>query len=268
MNATTTPPVVLTIAGSDSGAGAGIQADLKTFAALGCYGVSAITAITAQNTVDVRDIFALPASVVGLQLTAVLEDMPVTAVKVGMVASADIAAQIALRARAGDLPNLVVDPVLTASTGRRLSIANAIERLLPYAVVLTPNMREASAILGWEVSTPADMAGAAAQLAAHGAKCVVITGGDGSGEEAIDAVWTNQGARFIRAPRVQTRNTHGTGCTFSAAIAARLAHGYSAEDSVDFAKRYVRAALIAAREWRVGAGAGPLNHFVRGQDAT
>lgn len=263
-----TPPVVLTIAGSDSSGGAGIQADLKTFAALGCYGASVITAVTSQNTVEVRDIFAMPASVVGLQLAAVLEDMPVAAVKVGMVASADIAAQVASRARAGDLPNLVVDPVLSASTGRRLGIAAAVERLLPYASVITPNLREASAILGWEVSTPADMAGAAAQLAAHGARCVVVTGGDGIGEDAVDAVWTSQGARLIRAPRVQTRNTHGTGCTFSSAIAARLAHGYPAEDSVEFAKRYVRAALIAAREWRLGAGAGPLNHFVRGQDAT
>jgi hydroxymethylpyrimidine kinase/phosphomethylpyrimidine kinase len=259
--------VVLSIAGSDSSGGAGIQADLKTFAALGCYGASVVTAITAQNTVDVLDVFALPASIVGLQLAAVLEDMPVAAVKVGMVASADIAAQIASRARAGDLPNLVVDPVLSASTGRRFAVPAVVERLLPYASVITPNLREASAILGWEVSTPADMAGAAAQMAAHGARCVVVTGGDGPGEEAVDAVWTAQGARLIRAPRVHTPNTHGTGCTFSSAIAARLAHGYPAEESVDFAKRYVRAALIAAREWRLGAGAGPLNHFVRGQDA-
>jgi hydroxymethylpyrimidine kinase/phosphomethylpyrimidine kinase len=255
------PPVALSIAGSDSCGGAGIQADLKTFAALGCYGASVVTAVTAQNTVDVRDVFALPAAIVGQQLAAVIEDLPLAAVKVGMVASADIAAQIAARARAGDLPNLVVDPVLSASTGRRLGITGAVERLLPYAAVLTPNVREASAILGWAVSTPADMAGAAAQLAAHGARCVVVTGGDGDGEEAVDAMWTAQGARVLRAPRVHTRNTHGTGCTFSSAIAARLAHGYPAEDSVDFAKRYVRAALLAAREWRLGSGAGPLNHF-------
>jgi hydroxymethylpyrimidine kinase/phosphomethylpyrimidine kinase len=263
-----TPPVVVTVAGSDSGGGAGIQADLKTFAALGCYGASVVTAVTAQNTVAVRDVFALPAAMVGLQLAAVLDDMPVAAVKVGMVATADTAVEVAARARAGDLPNLVVDPVLIASTGRRLGVAGVIERLLPYATVITPNLREASAILGWEVSTPADMAGAASQLAAHGARCVVVTGGDGAGEEAIDAVWTPHGVRLIRAPRVQTPNTHGTGCTFSSAIAARLAHGYPAEDAIDFAKRYVRAALIAAREWRLGAGAGPLNHFVRGQDAT
>ncbi|HCT79762.1 MAG TPA: bifunctional hydroxymethylpyrimidine kinase/phosphomethylpyrimidine kinase [Micromonosporaceae bacterium] len=257
-----TPPVALSIAGSDSGGGAGIQADLKTFAALGCYGTTAITAVTSQNTMDVRDVFALPATVVGLQVAAVLEDFAVAAVKVGMVAGAEIAATIAARARAGDLPNLVVDPVLTASSGRRLGIASAIERLLPYATVITPNLAEASALLGWEVTTPADMAGAAGQLAAHGAKCVVVTGGDGVGDESVDAVWTAKGARLIRAPRVNTRNTHGTGCTFSAAITARLAHGYGLEDSIDFAKRYVRTALIAAQDWRLGSGAGPLNHFV------
>ncbi|GIH04324.1 hydroxymethylpyrimidine/phosphomethylpyrimidine kinase [Rhizocola hellebori] len=263
-----TPTVALTIAGSDSGAGAGIQADLKTFAALGCYGTSVLTAVTAQNTVEVRDVFALPPTVVGLQLAAVLDDFQVAAVKVGMVASGEIAATITARARAGELPNLVVDPVLTASSGRRLGIASAIERLLPYATVITPNQSEASALLGWQVSTPTDMAGAASQLAAHGAKCVVVTGGEGVGEDAVDAMWTSKGVRMLKAPRVDTRNTHGTGCTYSAAITARLALGYPLEDSIDFAKRYVRAALIAAQGWRLGSGVGPLNHFVRGQDAT
>jgi hydroxymethylpyrimidine kinase/phosphomethylpyrimidine kinase len=257
------PPVVLTIAGSDSGGGAGIQADLKTFGALDCFGTSVITAVTAQNTYEVRDIYLLPATVVGLQLAAVLEDMPVAAVKVGMVGSGDIAATIAARARAGDLPNLVLDPVLTSSSGRRLGVASAIERLLPYAAVVTPNVEEASALLGWEVSTPTDMAGAATQLASRGAKCVVVTGGDlhTAGEEAIDAMWTPAGVRMLKSPRVKTRNTHGSGCTFSAAIAARLALGYTIEDSIDFAKRFVRAALLGAAEWRLGAGAGPLHHY-------
>jgi hydroxymethylpyrimidine kinase/phosphomethylpyrimidine kinase len=263
-----TPPVALTIAGSDSGAGAGIQADLKTFAALGCYGTSALTAVTAQNTVDIRDVFALPPTVVGLQMAAVLEDFQVAAVKVGMVASGEIAATITARARAGELPNLVVDPVMTSSSGRKLGITSAIERLLPYATVITPNQSEASALLGWQVATPTDMAGAASQLAAHGAKCVVVTGGEGVGDEAVDAMWTSKGVRMLKGPRVDTRNTHGTGCTYSAAITARLALGYPLEDSIDFAKRYVRAALIAAQGWRLGSGTGPLNHFVRGQDAT
>lgn len=265
-----TPPVVLTIAGSDSGGGAGIQADLKTFAALGVYGASVITAVTSQNTVEVRDVFPMPATVVGLQLTTVLEDLTVKAVKVGMLAGAETAATVAAKARAGELPNLVVDPVLISSTGRRLGIASAVERLLPYARVITPNTEEASALLGWQVSTPTDMAGAASQLAGHGAECVVVTGGDLAGEESVDAMWVSGpgggAVRFLRAPRVQTRNTHGTGCTFSAAIAARLAHGYPLEDSIDFAKRFVRAALIGASEWQLGSGNGPLNHFIKGQD--
>jgi hydroxymethylpyrimidine kinase/phosphomethylpyrimidine kinase len=258
-----TPPVVLTIAGSDSSGGAGIQADLKTFAALGCYGASVLTAITAQNSYEITDVHALPATVVAAQLSAVLSDLPIAAVKIGMVASAEIAATIAARARNGDLPRLVLDPVLTASTGRRLGVASAIERLLPFATVATPNAIEASAILGWEVSTPADMAGAAAQLASLGAACVVVTGGDQAGPEAVDAVWSAHGARFLRSPRVDTRNTHGTGCTFSSAIAARLAQGYPVDDSIAYAKRYVRSALIDAQAWRLGSGAGPLSHFPR-----
>jgi hydroxymethylpyrimidine/phosphomethylpyrimidine kinase len=258
-----TPHVVLTIAGSDSGAGAGIQADLKTFAALDCYGANVLTAITAQNTIGVQDVHALPANVVAAQLASVLTDFTVGAVKVGMVATGEIAATIAARARNGELPLMVLDPVLTASTGRRLGVVSAMERLIPYATVVTPNVDEASALLGWEVVTTADMAGAAAQIAAQGPKCVVITGGDLGGAESVDALWTAQGVKFLRAPRVETANTHGTGCTFSAAIAARLAQGYPPEDSVSFAKRYVRTALIGAADWHIGDGAGPLNHFVR-----
>lgn len=256
------PPVALSIAGSDSGGGAGIQADLKTFAALQCHGATVITAVTSQNTQEVRDVFPMPATVVGLQLACVLEDLRVAAVKVGMMAGADIAATIKAKASAGELPNLVLDPVLTSSTGRRLGVVSAIERLLPFATVITPNVQEASALLGWEVSTPADMAGAATQLASNGAKCVVVTGGDLIGDESQDAMWTAQGVRMLRAPRVRTGNTHGTGCTFSAAIAARLAHGYQLEESIDFAKRFTRAALLGAQDWRLGGGAGPLNHFI------
>ena len=255
------PPVVLTIAGSDSSGGAGVQADLKTFAALRCYGASVVTAVTSQNTREVRDVFTMPASVVGLQLACVLNDLPVKAVKVGMLASGDIAATVRAKASAGELPNLVLDPVLMSSTGRRLGVAGAIERLVPYATVITPNLDEASALLGWEISSPADMAGAATQLATAGAKCVVVTGGDLFGDEAQDAVWTAKGVRMLKAPRVPTRNTHGTGCTFSAAIAAQLAHGYPLEESIEFAKRFVRAALLGAVDWELGGGAGPVNHF-------
>jgi hydroxymethylpyrimidine/phosphomethylpyrimidine kinase len=210
-----TPPVVLTVAGSDSGGGAGVQADLKTFAALRTYGTSVITAVTAQNTRAVMDVYPMPGNVVAVQLNAVIEDFSLRATKVGMLASADIAGAVAAKARAGALPNLVVDPVLESSTGRRLGVVNAIERLLRYATVITPNREEASALVGWQVATPADMAGAAGQLAAGGPKYVVVTGGDlAIGDEAVDAVWTEAGR-----------------------------------------------ALTGARDWKIGAGHGPVDHF-------
>jgi hydroxymethylpyrimidine kinase/phosphomethylpyrimidine kinase len=257
-----TPPVVLTIAGSDSSGGAGIQADLKVFSALGCYGASVITAITAQNTRGVTDVYQVPGTVVGTQLAAVLEDMPVEAVKTGMLGTAEVAAVVAGRARDGALPNLVVDPVLKSTSGSRLGVVSAVERLLPYATVITPNLDEASALVGWRVETPADMAGAAAQLASGGAKYVVVTGGDLTGnDEAIDAVWTANGARFLRAPRVRTRNTHGSGCSFSAAIAVRLARGDSVPEALVFAKAYITRAIAGSSGWKLGSGHGPLDLF-------
>ncbi|HET8682300.1 MAG TPA: bifunctional hydroxymethylpyrimidine kinase/phosphomethylpyrimidine kinase [Micromonosporaceae bacterium] len=257
-----TPPVVLTVAGSDSGGGSGVQGDLKVFAALGVYGISVVTAVTAQNTRDIFDVFPLPGNVVSGQLNAVLEDLPPAATKVGMLATADIAAAVTSKARAGALPNLVVDPVLRSASGRRLGVAAAIERLLPYATVVTPNLDEASALVGWRVDTTADMAGAASQLAAGGSKHVVITGGNHPNQdECVDAVWTDSGVRFLRAPRVQTRNTHGTGSAFSAAIAVRLALGDPISDALVFAKRYVTRALTGARNWQLGVGQGPLDHF-------
>jgi hydroxymethylpyrimidine kinase/phosphomethylpyrimidine kinase len=256
-----TPPVVLTIAGSDSGGGAGIQADLKTFAALRVYGASVLTAVTAQNTRTVRDVFRMPVDVVAAQLDAVLDDLPVVATKVGMLAAVDIADAVAARARAGLLPGLVLDPVLLASAGRGLGVVAAVERLLPYATVLTPNAAEASALLGRPVDTPDAMATAAAELGAAGPRAVVVTGGDAGGEESLDAVWTAGRAWTLRQPRVRTRHTHGTGCTFSAAVAARLAHGDGIADAVGAAKRFVTGALAGARGWAVGAGSGPLDHF-------
>jgi hydroxymethylpyrimidine/phosphomethylpyrimidine kinase len=257
-----TPPVVLTIAGSDSSGGAGIQGDLKVFAAMRAYGASVVTAVTAQNTRDILDVFPLPGNVVSGQLSAVLDDMTVAATKTGMLATGDIAAAVTAKARAGALPNLVVDPVLASSSGRRLGVVGAIERLLPYATVVTPNIDEASALVGWRVDTPTDMAGAASQLASGGAKHVVITGGDlPNREESVDAVWTDSGVRFLRAPRIATRNTHGTGCAFSAAITVRLAYGDAVHDALVFAKRYVSRALRGAQGWKIGNGHGPLDHF-------
>lgn len=257
-----TPPVALTIAGSDSSGGAGVQADLKVFAALRAYGTSVLTAVTAQNTRGVQDVYPLPGNVVAAQLNAVLEDMPPAATKIGMLATAEAAAAVRAKARAGLLPNLVLDPVLESSTGRRLGVVAAIERLMPYAAVITPNRYEASALLGWEVATPADMAGAAAQLASGGPKFVVVTGGDMvAAKEAIDAVWTDAGARFLRGLRVSTRNNLGTGCTFSAAIAARLAVGDPVPEAIVYAKEYVARALGGARGWQIGGGHGPLDHL-------
>ncbi|SDY76433.1 hydroxymethylpyrimidine/phosphomethylpyrimidine kinase/hydroxymethylpyrimidine kinase / phosphomethylpyrimidine kinase / thiamine-phosphate diphosphorylase [Micromonospora pattaloongensis] len=257
-----TPPTVLTIAGSDSGAGAGIQADLKVFASLRLYGTSVVTATTAQNTRGVQDVFPMPGNVVAAQLTSVLDDMPPRAAKVGMLATAEAAAAVAAKARSGLLPNLVIDPVLESSSGRRLGVVSAIERLLPHATVITPNREEASALVGWPVDTPADMAGAAAQLASNGPRYVVVTGGDlVAGDDAVDAVWTEAGARFLHHPRIGTRNNHGTGCTFSAAIAARLALGDAVPEALVFAKEYVARALRGARDWNLGGGQGPLDHF-------
>lgn len=266
-----TPPVVMTIAGSDSGGGAGIQADLKVFAALRTYGVSVVTAVTAQNTVSVTDVFPIPGTVVAGQLGAVLDDLPPAAVKVGMLATVEAAEAVTAKARAGALPNVVLDPVLASSSGRRLGAVAAIERLLPYATVVTPNREEASALLGWQVTSTADMTAAAGQLASGGPEYVVVTGGDmatggsgaagGGADVAVDAVWNGSGARLVAYPRVSTRNTHGTGCTFSSAIAARLACGDAPPDAIAFAKAYVVRALTGARRWRLGAGHGPLDHF-------
>lgn len=256
-----TPPVAVTIAGSDPCGGAGIQADLKTFAALRVYGASVVTAVTVQHTRAVLDVHRLPAALVGAQLDAVLDDLPVAATKVGMLATAEIAAAVAARARAGRLPNLVLDPVLTASAGGRLGVVAAVERLVPYATVLTPNRVEASALLGRPVDTPDDLIRAAAELAAAGPRAVVVTGGDDTGGESADVVWADGGAQVLRLARVRTRNTHGTGCTFAAAVAARLAAGDDVVAAVRGAKHFVTRALSGARDWDVGAGAGPLDHF-------
>lgn len=258
-----TPPVALTVAGSDSGGGAGIQADLKTFAALGVFGASVITAVTAQNTCAVTGVYPLPGPAVGAQLTAVLDDLPVTAVKTGVLGGEEIAGLLAVAAADGLLPNLVVDPVLVSSSGSQLGAISAVERLLPYATVATPNVEEASALVGWRLTDPDDMARAAEQLGAGGVGCVVVTGGDlaGGGEEAIDAVWSAQGAWLLRAPRVGTHNTHGSGCTFSAAVAARLAAGETVPDALACAKAYVARAIGGSSRWRLGSGHGPLDHF-------
>ena len=250
-----TPVVVLTIAGSDSGGGAGIQADLKTFAALGTYGVSVITAVTAQNTRGVTAIHSIPAEIVAAQLDAVLEDFEVAAVKVGMVGDPAVAEVIA--ARAADLPNLVVDPVLVATSGSRLSGVASVAPLIPYPRVLTPNRHEAGALTGGRVETAEEMALAAADLVARGPEAVVVTGS----ELAVDLLHTGGRSETLRGEPVLTANNHGSGCTFSSAIAARLALGDDVAGAVRSAKSYVARALAGGRDWKLGAGPGPLHHF-------
>jgi hydroxymethylpyrimidine/phosphomethylpyrimidine kinase len=266
-----TPPVALTIAGSDSGGGAGIQADLKTFAALGVFGTSAITAVTAQNTKGVIGFIALASGFVDEQIGAVLSDLPVAATKTGMLASTEIVAVVADRAAAGELPNLVVDPVLVASSGDPLSlggVADAYPKLFAHAAVITPNLREASLLLGRPLSTVDDMVGAASELARTGTGAVVVKGGHLEGEvdeagrpQAVDVAWLDGTVTYLRGPWIDTPNTHGTGCTFASAVAAGLASGLPLADALHRAKQYVTRALAGAVDWRLGGGHGPLNHF-------
>ncbi|GGO10506.1 bifunctional hydroxymethylpyrimidine kinase/phosphomethylpyrimidine kinase [Micromonospora parathelypteridis] len=256
-----TPSTLLTIAGSDSGGGAGIQADLKVFAALGAYGTSVLTAVTAQNTRGVDAVLPLPPRTVTEQLESVLDDFTIGAVKTGMLGTPAVADVVAEAARDGRLPQLVVDPVLVATSGHRLGVVGAVERLLPYARVATPNCAEAAAITGRPVDDVAGMVAAAEALAAGGSEYVVVTGGDLDGSEAVDVLHGGGVTTLLRAPRVTTRHTHGTGCSFSAAIAVRLAFGDPVPAAVEAAKEYVLRALTGARSWELGAGRGPLDHF-------
>ncbi len=260
-----TPPVALTIAGSDSGAGAGLQADLKTFAALGVFGTSAVTAVTAQNTAAVRGVEPVEAAFVVAQVDAVLDDLPVRAVKTGLLATAGTVAAVADLADAGRLPNLVVDPVMVASTGDRLldPAAEALyrDRLLPRAVVATPNVGEAGVLVGATLRTVDERRDAARTLVGWGADVVVVTGGDAPGDEAVDVVVGVTGLTELSAPRVETVNTHGSGCSFAAAVAAALARGDAVRDALLAAKAYVHDAIDHASCWHLGSGHGPLNHF-------
>jgi hydroxymethylpyrimidine/phosphomethylpyrimidine kinase len=261
-----TPPVALTIAGSDSGGGAGIQADLKMFAALDVFGTSAITAITAQNTVGVDRVEVLAADVVAAQIDAVLSDLGPTAAKTGMLAVAEIIDLVAERAGAGRLPPLVVDPVMVASSGDRLLDEEAetayLEHLFPQALVVTPNLREASVLVGRDVVTVDDMVVAAAELAGRGPDWVIVKGGHLDGD-AIDIVHECRTGRVreLTAPRIDTANVHGTGCSFAAAITAGLARGRDPEDAIEAAKRAVTAAIRGAATWQLGRGHGPIDHF-------
>ncbi|HEY2945901.1 MAG TPA: bifunctional hydroxymethylpyrimidine kinase/phosphomethylpyrimidine kinase [Vicinamibacteria bacterium] len=254
--------VALTIAGSDSGGGAGIQADLRTFAAHGLHGASAITAVTAQNTVAVVDYVALEPRMVVAQIDAVAADMTVAAVKTGMLANRPIVEAVAEAVARWRLPHLVVDPVMVAKSGDRLLDAAAEaayrERLFPLAEVVTPNLAEAEALLGRPVRTVEAMARAARDLHAFGPRTVLVKGGHLDGDP-VDVLFDGRRTEELRARRIETRHTHGTGCTLSAAIAARLALGQEAIEAVRGAKAYLTEALRGA--YALGRGAGPVDHL-------
>jgi hydroxymethylpyrimidine/phosphomethylpyrimidine kinase len=252
----------LTIAGSDSGGGAGIQADIKTFAALGVYGMSAITAITAQNTLTVTDVLALPPEMVVAQIDAVVADLPVHAVKIGMLATAEIAMAVGETIERHQLPHVVLDTVMVAKGGARLVDARAVtairERLFPLAEVVTANGPEATALTDLPVASVTDARRAAERLVGLGARAAIVKGGHLDGP-AIDVLYDGRTVMEFRADRIDTPHTHGTGCTFAAAIAARLALGDTLLDATERAKHYVTEAIRHAP--RLGHGHGPLGHF-------
>ncbi|MGH7458047.1 MAG: bifunctional hydroxymethylpyrimidine kinase/phosphomethylpyrimidine kinase [Longimicrobiaceae bacterium] len=258
------PPVALTIAGSDSGGGAGIQADLKTFHAFGVFGTSAITAITAQNTLGVHGIHAVPVGMVRSQIRAVAEDLHPAACKTGMLATAELVRAVADAVRAFELSNFVLDPVMVASSGDRLLDREAeqtmVEALLPLARVITPNLDEASILAGLPVDDTDTMRRAAAALVERGAAAALVKGGHLVGAEVVDTLFDGAEWHEWRRPRIDTRNTHGTGCTLSAGIAAGLAHGRSLHTAVEDALDFVRRAM--QRPPDLGSGHGPLNHLV------
>jgi hydroxymethylpyrimidine/phosphomethylpyrimidine kinase len=261
-----TIPVALTIAGSDSSGGAGIQADLKTFAALGVYGASVITALTAQNTRGVTGIHQVPAEFVSAQIDAVFGDLEVKALKIGMVAQPATIDAIAAGLERWSPRHIVLDPVMVATSGDRLLAAEAVDalrtRLIPRASVITPNLPEAAALLDEEVaSTEAAVESQGQRLLAMGCQAVLIKGGHGQGAESTDYLVTGNGTIALAAPRIATKNTHGTGCSLSSAIAAALAKGEDLETAVRNAKTWISAAIAAADRLGVGHGHGPVHHF-------
>ena len=261
-----TTPIALTIAGSDSSGGAGIQADLKTFAALGVYGASVITALTAQNTSGVAAIHPVPADFVTAQIDAVFSDLAVKAVKIGMVAQLATVDAIAAGLKRWSPNHIVLDPVMVATSGDRLLAAEAVEalrtQLIPRATLVTPNLPEAAALLDEPVaSSKAAIESQGRRLISMGCRAVLIKGGHGQGAESIDYIFSGNGTVALAAPRIATKNTHGTGCSLSSAIAAGLAKGEDLETAVHNAKAWISAAIAAADRLDVGHGHGPIHHF-------
>jgi hydroxymethylpyrimidine/phosphomethylpyrimidine kinase len=281
VSADANPPVALTIAGSDSGAGAGIQADIKTMSALGVFATTAVTAVTAQNTAAVVDIHYLPADMVGSQIRAVLDDLPVASVKTGLLGTAPVIETVGRLAASGRLPRLVVDPVMVASTGRSLLADEGLEMyrrdLIPHALVVTPNLWEAALLAGVpysEVQGIKTMVEVAREIHRLGPTWVLVKGGhlpgvehrsedidDDRPDEVADVLFDGTNVTVLHGGWVDTPNTHGTGCSLSSAIVAYLARGADVPHAVASAKEFVHDALVGGAQWRLGQGHGPLDHL-------
>jgi hydroxymethylpyrimidine/phosphomethylpyrimidine kinase len=256
---------VLTIAGSDSGGGAGIQADLKTFAALGCYGMSAITALTAQNTVGVQGIHAVPASFLKAQIQSVMDDIGADALKIGMLHEPGIVEVVAWAIDHYNIRQVVLDPVMVATSGDRLiaqeTVQVLVRELFPRVTVVTPNLDEAQLLLGQPIASAQALDAAAQGLLAMGARAVLLKGGHLASEEVVDVLVQAQGpTRRLASARIPSRNVHGTGCTLSSAIAAHLALGHGLEDAVVLARSFILSAIEQGAQVQTGQGHGPLNH--------
>lgn len=267
MNSSHTP-IALTIAGSDSGGGAGIQADIKTFSALGVFGSSAITSLTAQNTLGVQHVFAVDPVFVQHQITSVLSDLSVDVIKSGMLANAEIILAVSESLRKYSSIPFVLDPVMVATSGDRLLTEDAVDylikHLLPLATIVTPNLHEAAALLGDVVASDRDaMIAQGKKILDMGAKAVLMKGGHAANKEAMDLLITAESVEEFSSPRIETRNTHGTGCTLASAIAANIAKGFLLKDAVKEAKEYLFGALLAADKLQVGEGSGPVHHFFK-----
>ena len=259
------PPVIFSIAGSDPSGGAGIQADIKTISALNGYAAAAITAVTSQNTCGVQGVYPLPADVLQTQIASVMEDLQPTAIKIGMVYSLQLVEVIAQAIAHYHPPFIVFDPVMISTSGRRLmteETVQGIKRLLfPRCSLITPNLDEAAMLIGHPLCTPQQMAEAGQLLAARYGCQVLVKGGHLSGETMCDVLCSATGSTSFLAPKSQSHNLHGTGCTLSSAIATLLARGYTMEKAVEEAKHYVSLAIDGGKEWHIGHGNGPLCHF-------
>ncbi len=261
----------LTIAGSDSGGGAGIQADIKTFSACGCYGMSAVTAITAQNTCSVRDIHPVPTAYIAAQIRAILDDIGTDAIKIGMLHSTEVIITVAELLRDYGCDNIILDPVMVATSGDRLiedsAVATMQEELFPLATMITPNIPEAEILTKQKIDDVDDMERAARLLCESFSLSVLLKGGHLEGDRVTDVLChkNSSQAHYFQSNRIATANTHGTGCTLSSAIAAFIAHGYSQQEAVTSARNYLQGALEAGALFCIGRGHGPVHHFFKQQ---